>query len=111
MRTLFLLAFIALLLFLGTVLWKRTGATHIDVAADTRLQKARTLLTIAKASGQELSSGPCLGTIEHDWVADIAHNPRTIEDDQPENQCVDYRNGIAHHFLELQEDGTLLQAH
>jgi hypothetical protein len=61
--------------------------------------------------GDDFSAGPCLS--EHvidDWVVDIAHNPRTDADNQPENQCQNYRNGTAHHFVELDLEGNLVRA-
>jgi hypothetical protein len=43
-------------------------------------------------------------------VADIAHDPRLPLDDDPANQCQRYRNGEAHHFVELDENGQLIKA-
>jgi hypothetical protein len=67
----------------------------------------------AQQSGQDLSSGPCISESLPglpDWVADIAHDPRQEIDDQAENQCQRYREGEANHFVELDEDGTLIRA-
>src|SRR5690242_9192648 len=55
----------------------------------------------ARARGEPLSQGPCLGVIMPGWVADIAHKPRQTIDDRPENQCAAYRMGEAGHFVEL----------
>ncbi|VVB59788.1 Uncharacterised protein [uncultured archaeon] len=61
--------------------------------------------------GQNLSSGPCLsGEIAPGWVCDIAHNPRQAVDDLPENQCSAFRNGTAHHFVEVDEKCNLIRA-
>ena len=55
---------------------------------------------------QDLSNGPCLSdnnpewTVE-DWVCDVVHNPRQDLDNQPENQCQDYINGLANYFIEV----------
>jgi hypothetical protein len=43
-------------------------------------------------------------------VADIAHEPRQPVDDEPANQCARFRNGEAHHFVELDPDGALIRA-
>ncbi len=59
-----------------------------------------------KNKGRDLSNGPCLSDgnplWRHvDWVCDVAHNPRIPADNLPENQCKDYREGKAHHFVEV----------
>ncbi len=56
--------------------------------------------------GMDLSNGPCLSDDNldwpyTDWVCDVAHNPRLPVDNKPENQCKDYLQGIAHHFVEV----------
>jgi len=49
-----------------------------------------------------LSSQCLLNPIpETNWVCDIAHNPRTEEDNIPDNQCSSYREGKAKHFIEV----------
>ena len=65
------------------------------------------------ATGTPLEPGPCVSESLPglpDWVADIAHDPRSAVDDEPANQCQRYRNGQAHHFVELDENGMLLRA-
>ena len=67
----------------------------------------------AKASGRDLSDGPCIAEELpglSDWVADIAHEPRQPVDDQPANQCRRFREGEAHHFVELDPSGRLIRA-
>jgi hypothetical protein len=67
----------------------------------------------AQRSGTDLSSGPCISESLpglSDWVADVAHDPRQDVDDDPDNQCQRYRDGEAHHFVELDEAGTLIRA-
>jgi hypothetical protein len=67
----------------------------------------------AQKSGEDLSAGPCLSESLpglSDWVADIAHDPRQDVDDDPANQCQRYRDGEAHHFVELAPDGQLIRA-
>jgi hypothetical protein len=67
----------------------------------------------AKKGGVDLTSGPCVAeTLPglDDWVADIAHDPRQPVDDEAENQCQRYREGEAHHFVELTPQGELIRA-
>lgn len=63
-----------------------------------------------KEQGLDMSKGPCLGKIAEDWVLDIAHSPRQPADDKPENQCIEFREGQAHHFIELDQDGKLIDS-
>jgi hypothetical protein len=63
----------------------------------------------AKVEGEDLERGPCLGQILPNWVADIAHDPRTEADDDPANQCEEYRSGEVEHFVELDPDGNLIR--
>ena len=60
--------------------------------------------------GVDMSNGPCLGVIMENWVADVAHEPRTEADEDPANQCEAYRKGNADHFVELDPDGNLIRA-
>ncbi len=53
-----------------------------------------------------LSNGPCLsdGNNEwnyNDWVCDVVHVPRNDIDNLEENQCSEFRNGNANHFVEV----------
>ncbi len=92
-----------------------TGIASIKIkeSADKKLAIAQALeLWRAQAIMEaDLSSGPCLSNkVIPDWVADIAHNPRQSIDDLPENQCSAYRDGTAHHFVEIDPDGNLIRA-
>lgn len=84
-------------------------ATPTPSVQDTALKNALNLYAQAKASGQDLSNGPCLGQVAPDWVADLVHNPRQKVDDDPKNQCSDYLSGKVHHFIELDLDGKLVR--
>jgi hypothetical protein len=67
----------------------------------------------AQKSGKDLSSGPCISERLpglSDWVADVAHDPRQALDDESQNQCQRYRDGEAHHFVELTPSGQLIRA-
>jgi len=75
---------------------------------DACIQKCQEALN----SGQDLSSGPCLGNpLENytDWVCDVAHSPRQAIDNNPENQCSAYRQGLARHFIEVTPDCKLIR--
>jgi hypothetical protein len=57
-------------------------------------------------------NGPCLvnplsGSL-NDWVCDVAHSPREAVDNLPENQCSAYREGLAHRFVEVDTECTLI---
>lgn len=59
-----------------------------------------------------MSNGPCLSNnITSDWVCDIAHNPRQDIDNLPENQCEAFRQGKAHHFVELDENCNIIRVY
>ena len=64
----------------------------------------------AKAQGVDMTNGPCLGVIKPGWVADVAHDPRQPVDDEPANQCAEYRSGEADHFVELDPDGNYIRS-
>jgi len=62
------------------------------------------------------ANGPCLSDNNPDWnitdwVCDVAHSPRQPDiDDKPENQCQDFRNGQAHHFVEVDPSCNFIKA-
>ncbi len=61
----------------------------------------------------DMSRGPCIAEQLpglDGWVVDIAHDPRLAVDDDPRNQCRRYREGDAHHFVELTTGGQLIRA-
>lgn len=57
--------------------------------------------------GTEFTS-QCLGTCRN-YVIDIVHVPRASEDDISENQCSDFLNGKAKHFIELNSQGQIVR--
>lgn len=76
------------------------------------MKEAKAVLDQKITDDEDLSSGPCLlnpSTIDKDWVVDIAHNPRTPEDDKPENQCSSYLEKQSSHFIEVDESGNLIR--
>jgi len=74
--------------------------------------KATELCRAKKIEGINFSQGPCLSNdLMPDWVADIAHNPRQPIDNEPENQCSAFREGKAHHFVELNENCEVIKVY
>jgi hypothetical protein len=92
------------------------GSSGEDVEQSDRdraVDKAQAVYRQVAGTGQTLSQGPCIAEELPglpDWVADIAHDPRQPADDDPANRCQRYRSGQAHHYVELDEDGTLIKA-
>lgn len=75
------------------------------------IEAASKLYANLKASGMDFSAEPCISQqIIPDWCVDIAHSPRQPVDDLPENQCLTYRDGRVHHFVELDPEGNLIRA-
>jgi len=108
MRFLSLLAVVGALLAAGC---GGGGASESD--QDRAVAEAMQAYHDAKASGMDLSRGPCIAEQlpgMPDWVADIAHDPRQPVDDEPANQCQRFRDGQAHHFVELDTSGHLIRA-
>lgn len=77
---------------------------------DEILKNAFNLYIQKKQQGVDFSNGPCLGKIAQDWVLDIAHEPRIDIDDDPQNQCKDFRDGKVGHFIEFDPQGKLIRA-
>ena len=78
---------------------------------DTAVNQAKYQYKLKKATGENLSDGPCLSdALLPNWVVDIVHSPRLPIDDLPENQCPSYRQGRAKHFVELDLEGRLVRA-
>jgi len=68
----------------------------------------------ALGEGRDLSDGPCLlnpMTENTDWVCDVAHDPRQPADNVPENQCPAFREGRAHHFVEVDPDCNFIKSY
>ena len=108
--------FIAGVLVLASVDLTACGSSGGQLSQSDRdraVDEAQTAYRQFIATGQPTGPGPCISESLPglaDWVADIAHSPRLPLDDQPQNQCQRYRAGQAHHFVELDENGTLIRA-
>lgn len=75
------------------------------------IEKAEELFEQKLAEGMDMNDGPCLSDeIIPDWVVDVAHSPREPVDNLSKNQCSAYREGKAHHFVELDPEGNLIGA-
>ncbi len=61
-----------------------------------------------KAKLTTMFGSQCLG-ICGDYAVDMVNVPRTAEDDKPENQCADFREGKVHHFIEIYKEGSIVR--
>src|SRR5206468_415945 len=86
-------------------------SSQVGITPDDALKNALNLYVQKKSQGVDMRNGPCLGKIAEGWVLDIAHNPRQAIDDLPQNQCPDFKNGLVHHFIELDPDGKLIRSY
>lgn len=92
--------------FYNNVILKPAPKSEIDGAVN----QAKLLYRQKKDNKEDLTSGPCLSNaLKPNWVADLAHNPRTSIDDLPQNQCPAYLEGRAEHFVELDLEGNLIR--
>lgn len=88
-----------------------TPASNALKDNDEILKAALNLYIQKKEAGINFTNGPCLGLITQDWVLDIAHDPRQPQDEKPENQCADFREGSANHYIEIDPDGKLIKSY
>lgn len=92
--------------------WVRHGNPSIETARKFAVREAQKLFLEKKQEGMDFSAGPCLtNEIIQDWVVDTSHNPRLAIDDDPNNQCVAFREGKAHHFVELDLNGEVIKTY
>lgn len=101
-----------LVLVVAVFYWKRIPGTGMMTPEATQaIIKAKAAYNEFLNRGMDFKNGPCIAdNLMPDWVADIAHEPRQAVDDQPENQCLRYREGQAHHFVELTPSGEFIRA-
>ena len=57
---------------------------------------------------EEWEKGPCLGFVNDDWVADVVHQPMGEVDWDLRNQCTQYYDGDASHYVLLDFDGGVV---
>ena len=122
-----ILLILAMVFFSGCVLQNQTAEEYDeselnDITEEEENPSAEFLQNLALAQcevlcnnvlGTDLSNGPCLSDNNVDWdvenwVCDIAHSPRQDIDNIAENQCLEYRKGLAHHFVELDTECNLI---
>lgn len=93
-----------------------TGITTIktgqEAEKDLAIAQCKELFQREKANGRNMTEGPCLSDeIIPDWVCDVAHSPRQEVDNQSKNQCLAFREGKAHHFVELDLEGNVIKTY
>ncbi|MBU0707330.1 hypothetical protein KKG41_03085 [Patescibacteria group bacterium] len=87
------------------------GGGLIDVAKKQRAIDSCQSECRQRRVVDDYSNGPCLSnSVQPDWVCDIAHKPREEIDNEPQNQCTDYIQDKAHHFVELDTSCNLIRA-
>ena len=64
------------------------------------------LYSQAKSNGISFNS-QCLGAC-FNYSVDIVHNPRSLEDDKPTNQCSDYPKKTPY-FIEIDSNGNVVR--
>ncbi len=82
---------------------------------DIEVEMCRELCETKLSAGEDLSNGPCLSDDNpnwdvEDWVCDVAHSPRENVDNIPENQCREFREGRAKHFVEVDPECKFIKA-
>lgn len=88
--------------------------TH-ETSTSTEDKAKLECIFLCKASEVDLSNGPCLSDDNprwkiSDWVCDVAHSPRETVDNLPENQCQEFREGKASHFVEIDPNCNFIKA-
>ena len=94
---------------------QQTPAGDVFSISDTAKSGCISLCRDALSKDRDLSNGPCLsdgnaGWDVNDWVCDVAHSPRQAVDNDPANQCMEFRKGMAHHFVEVDPDCNFIKA-
>jgi len=94
-----------------------TGKVHLE----QKKQVDKTLATvkcqelcqeILSTDGQDFDRGPCLSeNLIPDWVCDVAHLPRQDVDNDSANQCAAFREGRAHHFVEVDGNCNVIKVY
>jgi len=95
---------------------EETENTTIVFNKDTAIIECESLCEGFLNEGVDLSMGPCLSDnnadwVATDWVCDVAHSPRQGTDELSANQCLAFRVGQAHHFVEVDENCNLIRAY
>lgn len=81
----------------------------VSYEADRAVNQAKKVYQEKTKLEVDMTEGPCLtNDLLPDWVLDIAHNPRTKEDNLPQNQCQAFLEGRAEHFVEMDTLGNVI---
>ena len=99
----------------GALVNKATGVTDTAILKASEIAfataRAKEFYNAFKVQGEDIANGPCLSeNLTSGWVADLVHSPRTVADDEPANQCQNFRNGSAKHFVEIDLEGNFVRA-
>ena len=82
----------------------------ISLEKDSAVNQAIAEYQRQKALGVDFSDGPCLtNDLMSNWAADIAHSPRSKEDNLKINQCQSVIEKRVLHFVELDPDGNVIR--
>ncbi len=113
MKAVLILLVIGLAISSGCV--SQGGEPPVGNGPEDAKAKCIYLCQFEKASGTDLSEGPCLSDDNPDWevgnwVCDVAHDPRQDVDDSPENQCEEYISGQAQHFVEVDAECNFIKS-
>ena len=103
---------------LSTILLVISISACVNMTEDKRADVIESCVSLCKdalAQGRDLSNGPCLSDDNpkwniNDWVCDVAHWPRESIDNLAENQCREFRERKAHHFVEVNEKCEFIRA-
>ena len=111
MKKAYLLGIFIVIIILAVVLillmGKKDGEEQ-DLQQQEMINCALEKFSEFKNTGAEIDS-QCLGVCNGQYAVDIVHVPRTAEDNLPENQCEEYREGKVSHFIELDENGGVVR--
>ena len=93
-----------------------SGCVQQPVQDVSEEAKTKCIETCMMISSDLSNRSPCLSdnNLEwniSEWVCDVAHLPRQAIDDLPENQCAAFREGKAHHFVEVSPDCDFIRAY
>ncbi len=108
-------AFLLFSLSLVLLISACTGYQNNNIKREA-VEACISLCQAMKEKGMNLTAGPCLSDDEPSWkierwVCDVAHWPRRDVDNLPENQCEEFRTGMADHFVEVDENCDLIRVY
>lgn len=93
-------------IYYASQMQKRTLANQ-----NQAIEKAKELYNQSLQTGINFSS-QCLGTVYVNnigYAIDIVHVPRNSQDNLPENQCSEFREGRVSHFVEIDYKGNIIR--